>query len=96
VINNAELKVYNGAPHGLRTRRKVQVNADLLAFCKGEAMRRAEAAELPLSPLYATGALDKAGMRAVHEVNGPRSTQSILAAKEMLAFLLAARERHSA
>jgi non-heme chloroperoxidase len=44
VINNAELKVYKGVPHGLCTRRKVQVNADLLAFRKGEAMRRAEAA----------------------------------------------------
>jgi non-heme chloroperoxidase len=34
VIKNAELKVYKGAPHGLCTTLKDQVNADLLAFFK--------------------------------------------------------------
>jgi len=34
LINNAQLKVYKGAPHGLCSTHKNQVNADLLAFCK--------------------------------------------------------------
>jgi non-heme chloroperoxidase len=34
VIKNATLKVYKGAPHGLCTTLKEQVNADLLAFIK--------------------------------------------------------------
>ncbi len=33
-----------GAPHGTCTTHKNEVNEDLLAFCKGEAIRRAEAA----------------------------------------------------
>ncbi len=44
LVKNAQLKVYKGAPHGMCSTLKDQVNADLLAFCKGEAMRRAEAA----------------------------------------------------
>jgi non-heme chloroperoxidase len=32
LVNGATLKVYSGAPHGLCTTRKEQVNADLLAF----------------------------------------------------------------
>ena len=32
----AELKIYPGAPHGMCSTLKNQVNADLLAFCKGE------------------------------------------------------------
>jgi len=32
VIENAQLKVYKGAPHGLCSTHKAQVNADLLAF----------------------------------------------------------------
>jgi non-heme chloroperoxidase len=35
IIKNATLKVYKGAPHGLCTTHKDQVNADLLAFLKG-------------------------------------------------------------
>jgi non-heme chloroperoxidase len=32
LINNATLKVYKGAPHGMCTTLKEQVNAELLAF----------------------------------------------------------------
>ena len=35
LVKNAQLKVYKGAPHGLCTTHKDQVNGDLLAFCKG-------------------------------------------------------------
>ena len=35
LVKNATLKVYQGAPHGLCTTHKDQVNADLLAFLKG-------------------------------------------------------------
>ena len=34
LIRNATLKVYKGAPHGMCTTHKDQVNADLLAFLK--------------------------------------------------------------
>ena len=34
IIKNAQLKVYNGAPHGMCTTLKDQVNADLLEFFK--------------------------------------------------------------
>ena len=34
IVKNATLKVYKGAPHGMCTTRKDQVNADLLAFIK--------------------------------------------------------------
>jgi non-heme chloroperoxidase len=34
LIKNAQLKVYKGAPHGMCSTRKDQVNADLLAFLK--------------------------------------------------------------
>jgi len=35
LVKKAQLKVYKGAPHGLCTTRKDQVNEDLLAFIKG-------------------------------------------------------------
>jgi non-heme chloroperoxidase len=35
LIPNAELKVYEGAPHGLFLTRKDRLNADLLGFVKG-------------------------------------------------------------
>jgi non-heme chloroperoxidase len=35
LVAGADLKVYKGAPHGLCTTRKDQVNEDLLAFLKG-------------------------------------------------------------
>jgi non-heme chloroperoxidase len=35
LIRNAKLKVYPGAPHGMCTTRKNEVNADLLAFIQG-------------------------------------------------------------
>jgi non-heme chloroperoxidase len=34
LIKNAILKVYQGAPHGMATTHKEQVNADLLEFLK--------------------------------------------------------------
>jgi non-heme chloroperoxidase len=34
LVKNAELKVYKGAPHGMCTTHKDQINADLLAFIK--------------------------------------------------------------
>jgi non-heme chloroperoxidase len=34
LVKNATLKVYPGAPHGMCTTHKDQVNADLLAFLK--------------------------------------------------------------
>jgi non-heme chloroperoxidase len=36
IVRNATLKVYPGAPHGMCSTHKDQVNADLLAFVKGE------------------------------------------------------------
>jgi len=35
IVRNAKLKVYEGAPHGMCSTHKDQVNADLLAFLKG-------------------------------------------------------------
>ena len=35
LVNNAQLKVYKDAPHGLCSTHKDDDNADLLAFCKG-------------------------------------------------------------
>ncbi len=34
LVKNATLKIYEGAPHGLPTTHKDQLNADLLAFLK--------------------------------------------------------------
>jgi non-heme chloroperoxidase len=36
IVSNATLKVYPGAPHGMCSTHKDQVNADLLAFIKGQ------------------------------------------------------------
>ena len=36
IIKDAKLVVYEGAPHGMCTTLKDRVNAELLAFCKGE------------------------------------------------------------
>ena len=41
LVRGAVLKVYKGAPHGLCTTHKDQVNEDLLAFFKAEAQRAA-------------------------------------------------------
>src|SRR5262249_43447812 len=35
IVKDAKLKVYQGAPHGMCTTHKAEVNADLLAFIKG-------------------------------------------------------------
>ena len=35
LVKNAELKIYQGAPHGMCTTLKDKVNEDLLAFCTG-------------------------------------------------------------
>ena len=36
IVSNATLKVYPGAPHGMCSTHKDQVNADLLTFMKGQ------------------------------------------------------------
>jgi len=36
IVKNATLRVYPGFPHGMPTTNADQINADLLAFCKGE------------------------------------------------------------
>jgi non-heme chloroperoxidase len=36
IVKGAQLKVYPGLPHGMCSTHKDQINADLLAFCKGE------------------------------------------------------------
>jgi non-heme chloroperoxidase len=41
LIPGAELKVYNGAPHGLTDTHKEQLNADLLAFAQAPARQAA-------------------------------------------------------
>ena len=38
LVKGAILKVYKGAPHGLCTTIKDQINEDLLAFFKGKSM----------------------------------------------------------
>jgi non-heme chloroperoxidase len=35
LVKGSTLKIYKGAPHGLCSTHKDQVNADLLAFIKG-------------------------------------------------------------
>ena len=42
LIKNAKLKIYKGAPHGLCTTHKQQVNEDLLAFIKGDKISEVE------------------------------------------------------
>jgi len=44
LIKGAELKVYKGAPHGMCTTLKDEVNADLLSFIKGTAKSSSGAA----------------------------------------------------
>jgi non-heme chloroperoxidase len=46
IIKNATLKVYPGAPHGIPTTHKQQINQDILAFIKGEMTARRE--EMPM------------------------------------------------
>ena len=41
IIKNATLKVYKGAPHGMCTTHKDQVNEELLAFIKEGRVTRA-------------------------------------------------------
>ena len=41
LVKNAQLKVYKGAPHGLCSTHKTQVNEDLLAFFKGQRLAMA-------------------------------------------------------
>ena len=48
IVEGATLKVYKGAPHGMCTTLKDQVNQDLLAFLKGEELH-AERATAKLS-----------------------------------------------
>jgi non-heme chloroperoxidase len=44
IVKNAVLKIYPGAPHGLTATRKDDINADLLAFFKGQPLSVAKAA----------------------------------------------------
>jgi hypothetical protein len=39
ILKNASLKVYPGFPHGMPATNADQINADLLAFLKGAAIR---------------------------------------------------------
>jgi non-heme chloroperoxidase len=41
IIRGAQLKIYQGAPHGICSTHKDQVNADLLAFFRGERVGQA-------------------------------------------------------
>ena len=43
-MKGAELKIYKGAPHGMCTTLKDDVNADLLAFIQGKAVKAARKA----------------------------------------------------
>ncbi len=49
IVKNAILKVYKGAPHGMCTTHKQQVNEDLLAFFKGELTPQKREA-MPMQP----------------------------------------------
>ncbi len=40
IVENAVLKIYKGAPHGMCTTHKDQVNADLLEFIQGVQLKR--------------------------------------------------------
>jgi non-heme chloroperoxidase len=44
IVKNAQLKVYQGAPHGMCTTHKDVINADLLEFIKAKAAKPAVAA----------------------------------------------------
>ncbi|MGA2227769.1 MAG: alpha/beta hydrolase [Syntrophobacteraceae bacterium] len=44
IVKGATLKIFKGAPHGMCTTRKDQVNDELLAFIKGESIKVARAA----------------------------------------------------
>ena len=44
IVKGATLKIYKGAPHGMCTTLKDQVNNDLLSFMKGEEVEVARAA----------------------------------------------------
>jgi len=41
LVKNSQLKVYPGYPHGMPTTNADQINADVLAFLKGEAISAA-------------------------------------------------------
>jgi non-heme chloroperoxidase len=56
LIKGAELKVYKGAPHGMCTTLKDEVNADLLSFIKGTA----RAAVAPLDETHGSTRIDGA------------------------------------
>jgi non-heme chloroperoxidase len=46
IIPNATLKVYPGAPHGIPTTHKDQINQDILSFIKGEMTTRRQEAPM--------------------------------------------------
>jgi non-heme chloroperoxidase len=47
IIKGATLKIYRGAPHGMCSTHKDQINADLLAFFKASAAGRRDPGEPP-------------------------------------------------
>lgn len=49
IVKDSILKVYKGAPHGMCTTLKDQVNADLLAFIQGN-LRSPEETPMPMQP----------------------------------------------
>jgi len=49
LVKHAQLKVYQGAPHGMCSTLKDQVNQDLLAFFKGAPAERQPAEQLATS-----------------------------------------------
>jgi non-heme chloroperoxidase len=53
LIKDAELKVYPGGPHGLAVTHKDRLNADLLAFIRGERQPRQEEEMLVATPVTA-------------------------------------------
>ena len=50
IVKNATLKVYPGAPHGICTTHKQQINEDLLAFFKGE-LKPTQRETMPMQPM---------------------------------------------
>lgn len=50
IVKNATLKVYEGAPHGMCTTHKHQVNEDLLAFFKSSPSKAGRKEPMPMQP----------------------------------------------
>ena len=50
IVKHAQLKIYEGAPHGLPTTHKDRLNADLLEFVKSVPMKTGAVAEGTFTP----------------------------------------------